>query len=109
MTGTKTRSRFVKGIRIVGALGAFLALTGCVVYPYHPYYRPAPRPYYYYPYYRRADRAQCGAGDRRSRRASTNCQVSRVGTPNVRSRDRLRSDAARARSGGMPNTAPSPA
>jgi hypothetical protein len=50
MTGTKTRSRFVKGIRIVGALGAFLALTGCVVYPYHPYYRPAPRPYYYYPY-----------------------------------------------------------
>jgi hypothetical protein len=42
-----TRVWLARGVRLVCAIGMAAALSGCVVYPYHPY---APRPYYH-PYY----------------------------------------------------------
>ena len=42
----RTRTWLARGARIVCAIGMAAALSGCVVYPAHPY-RPYYSPYYY--------------------------------------------------------------
>ncbi|HKM64753.1 MAG TPA: hypothetical protein VJY39_19925 [Acidisphaera sp.] len=47
---TPTRGWLARGVRVACAIGMAVALSGCVVYPYHPYpYRPYYHPYYYGP------------------------------------------------------------